>query len=706
MAANLGVVGYAVAAALYLLLSLQLLWSWRGRLLGGLLALAAIITLAWTLGGVWYARVDEWEHGLLPLLEALRNLAWFVFMLGVLGLGEARGRFALWGLGWVAGLALVLGGALILIGISSALVDMPVVLPSGLRIRHLVGLASSVIGLVLVEQIFRNARPERRWGIKFFCLGVGAIYAYDFFLYSDALLFQRLDSSLAYARGLVAAMAVPLLALAAARNPHWSVEVFVSRQVVFHSVALLGTGVYLLAMAAGGYYLRFYGGSWGGFMQAVFLAGAALLLLVLLFSGQIRARLQLFLSKHFYRSKYDYRDQWMRFTAALAVGAAPSRGLERVLEALGELVDSPGGQLWLRRPWGRFEPAATRNMTEPDLGRGSAAAQDPRQTEDASGLVSFLSRTGWVIDLREYAEAPEGYPDLNPPAWLRRCADAWLVVPLPHRGQVLGFVVLSRSRAMRRLNWEDYDLLKTAAYQAAGFVAQHQADAELAEARQFEAFSRLTTFVVHDLKNIIAQLSLLTANADRHKGNPEFMEDALDTVRNSVEKMQSLLEQLRSGGGAASGGQRRICVELCALARRAVAERARGRPVPSCECPGSEVWIVGDPERLTHVLGHLVSNALEAVTAEGRVAVEVARRGGEAVVTVEDNGIGMDAEFIRDRLFRPFDSTKGRKGMGIGVYQSRETVVAQGGRLEVDSRPGQGSRFRLLFPCAEDCPPL
>ncbi|RMD78560.1 MAG: PEP-CTERM system histidine kinase PrsK, partial [Gammaproteobacteria bacterium] len=341
-----GVLGYGLAALAHLVLAFVLLTSWRGRLQGALLAAAVCLTVLWAglAAGLQAGLGPGWvpAEGLLEL--ASRGL-WLAFLLRLLspreGVLGARVRpLAVAGLLSAALLALLLAAPWL--GLPAGLGRM-----QGLDLRLVGFLALAVLGLVAVEQLYRNTAPERRWGIKFLCLGVGGLFAYDFFLYADAVLFQRLDPHLWDARGLVDALAAPLLAVAAARNPQWSLDVFVSRRMVFHGVALTGAGLYLLAMAAAGSYIRYWGGSWGRVFQVAFLAGAGLLLPALLGSGSLRARLRVFLDKHFFSYRYDYREEWLRLTRALAGEGEGERPLpERAVAALGAMVDCAAGALW------------------------------------------------------------------------------------------------------------------------------------------------------------------------------------------------------------------------------------------------------------------------------------------------------------------------------------------------------------------------
>jgi putative PEP-CTERM system histidine kinase len=590
---------------------------------------------------------------------------------------------------WSAGILLI-GLMIIALTLAPIFVSQPLGSTLGIDARIVGHLSLAVLGLVLVEQLFRNTRAENRWAIKYLCLGVGGLFAYDFFLYSDALLFKRLDAGLWQARGLINALVVPLIAVSAARNPEWSLDVFVSRRMVFHSAAVLGAGIYLLAMAAGGTYVRIYGGDWGYVAQAVFLFGALLVLLILLFSGQAQAKLKVFLNKHFYNYKYDYREEWLRFIRTLAAGAPGASLRERAIEALANIMDSPGGALWWRREAQRYEFVAHWNMSEV----GSAQ-------EDADGsLVRFLTERNWVVDLNEYEQKPEAYATLQLPEWLQGLHKAWLVVPLLLREELVGFVVLTQSRAPRTCNWEDNDLLKTAGREAASHLAQMEAAEALANARQFEAFNRLSAFLIHDMKNVVAQLSLVVNNAAKHRHKPEFVEDAFKTIENAATKMHHLLNQLRSG--TVNRG-RLSQVDLEQLLREVIAAHQARKPAPVLLSHAQGLIMRVERDRLADVFGHIIQNAQEATPPDGRVEVVLENSGAKAVIEVRDTGSGMDGDFIRNRLFRPFDSTKGRSGMGVGAYEAREFIRELGGQLDVQSEPGVGTCFHIQLPRATVC---
>jgi putative PEP-CTERM system histidine kinase len=682
---DIGTIGYSFAALLFFLLSVLLFTSWRGKLEGAFLLSAVFITALWHVSAViWLQLGGVWSSSAYVFLENARNIAWFIFLFRLLvpfkmQAGRDARLFT-----FLPGLVLIGASLMLLLETINVLLiaaqQGPLI--ADLELPNHLGLA--IIGLILIEQLFRNTRLEQRWKLKYLYFGIGSIFAYDFLLYADAFLFTHVDQDLWNARGYVNALVVPMLAVAAARNPGWSVKVFVSRKVVFHTTALVGAGIYLLFMSAIGYYIRYYGGTWGKAAQMVFFFLALATLVALLFSSHLRSRTKVFLNKHFFRYKYDYREEWLRIIHTLSDGEPGTQIRERVIKALADLVDSGGGLLWMRDESGSFQ----------SVSHWQAAECHATLSADSS-LANFFKDRDWIVDLDEYAGYPDLYENLQLPGWLEEIQYAWLLLPIRHHSELIGFMVLIRPRAPRQINWEDRDLLKTASQQAASYLALLKASEDLARANQFEAFNRLSAFVVHDLKNLVAQLDLVVTNAARHKNNPAFMEDAINTVDHAATKMKRLLAQLRQGRFSKSSSR---VFPLAEALQEAVRGHSGFLPVPELQVSGEAGLVVADKDRLSAVIGHLIKNAQEATADDGFVRLEMDEKGGELWVTISDNGSGMEAGFIRDRLFQPFETTKGNAGMGIGVYESREFIRSLGGVITVESEVGRGTVFTLRLP--------
>jgi putative PEP-CTERM system histidine kinase len=686
---SVALTGYALAAIAYLALLAMMIANWHG---GGT---ARWLGAAIAVSGVWCANVTYQLYNVPGIVmsagdllggEILRDVAWLVVLGRLLRQASGSDRSPRWITLAIAAISVLAVIAIAALGVPASWIARDADLHAvAVRIAVLsLLLMVSVFALVLVEQLFRSVVPAQRWKVKYLCFGLGGLFAFDFYMYSEALLFQAVDINEWGARGYVNVLMVPLIGIALARNPDWSSGVHVSRKMVFHTVTLLGAGAYLIAMSIAGYYIRFIGGDWGLVGQTVFLFCAVVLLFAVMFSGEARARLKVFFNKHFARAEYDYREEWRTITDVLS-GAPLEPGLrERALTALADVVESTGGALFRRGSDG-FRVAASTNLTLP-------AGLEVRMDDP---IVRFLIERSWVINLDEYRGQPQVYGDLQLPEWLRHDPRAWLIVPLLQHEELYGFVVLAQGRAPVVTNWEVRDMLLMTGRQIAGHLALLDANEALIEARQFEAFNRLSAYVVHDLKNLIAQLSLVVSNAARHRANPAFMDDAIATVGNAVDKMSRLLAQLRMGRLDAGDARR---VSLVALVQDAIRHRSGGKPVPTFAADQGDCFVVANPDRLTAVVEHLVQNAQDATPADGTVEVRLARDAVGAELTVADTGSGMDPVFMREHLFRPFRTTKGNAGMGIGVYESREFLRAIGGRLDVRSEVGRGTTFTLRIP--------
>ncbi|WP_420474423.1 XrtA/PEP-CTERM system histidine kinase PrsK [Noviherbaspirillum sp. ST9] len=681
-------VSYSVATAAYLLLFALLLVKWRGSRHGALLVLACGVTVVWSASIVLITMRNMPISMHIGLLEMLRNASWSAFLLGVLS--PSYRTFIIAGYRASKQVLLFAGiyGVLLIAYLLAYAADGIVSEIAGTLSGSIGFIVMAVMGMLLIEQLFRSTSEKSRWGIKFACLGIGGLFAYDFYLYVDALLFRQVNAEIWAARGGAIAFAVPLIAVSAARNPDWSVGISVSRRILFHSVTLIGSALYLLAVAAAGYYLRFFGGEWGTVLQVTFLFGAFFLLIAVLFSGTFRSWLKVFISKHFYNYGYDYREEWLKFTRMLSV-EGPQLG-ERAIEAIAQLVESPKGVLYMRNESDECVVVAEWNTSFPNA------------PEPADGsLCTFLRNRQWIIDIQEYDTQPEKYEGLTLPGWLRRFPQAWLIVPLLQNTTLLGFVVLSRPRSKITLNWEVLDLLKIVGIQTAGYLAKQQSADALAVARQFETFNRMSTFVVHDLKNLVSQLALLVANAERHKGSAEFQRDMLETIEHAVHKMRVLLQKFNRESTTEKSGP----VSLDRILHQAIASKSAADPKPRLEVQREGLAVSANSARLERVIGHLIQNAIEATARDGQVTVRLTEQEGSAVIEVIDTGSGMSEQFIRARLFRPFESTKAA-GMGIGVFETREYVHQIGGQLDVDSEVSKGTTFRVrlpLFVDEQDC---
>lgn len=673
------ITSYLIASAAYLAGAALLGVSWRGQRTGALLILAMLLSVLWSA----FLAYAGWQETVavhwLMLAEVLRYGAWLVFLTALSGVWQMS-RLML-GLR-VATHALWIMLALYCLWPASGLQQVATH-PFNPNVPLMGVLVLALTGVMFLEQIYRNVPSDKRWALKFLVISLGMLFAYDILMYSFAVLYGQFYVSAWAARGFINVLLVPPLLVAAARNPQWSLDVGVSRRVVFYSTSLMVVAFYIISTAIGGYYVRLYGGDWGRVAEIALVCFALLLMFLVVSSGQARSRLRLFLHKNFFSFRHDYREQWLRLTTTLS--ASETELSLRAVRAIAQTMDSPAGALFTRGETDSFELIAFWNMSvAPGL---KFPAQIP--------AFEFMREHRWIYDLDQ--PPPHGAEELKAPGELSSLPHAWLLVPLVLEERLIGFVVLAQARARRKLDWEDIDLLRAAGSQVASALAQAADARQLAEAQQFEGFNRLTAFLMHDLKNIAAQQSLLLQNAKNHKDNPAFVDDMLTTVENSVQRITRLLQQLRGDAEPVAHSR----VQLLVVIDKALKECSAHRPKPDFVPPVDDLWVKADAQQLAAVLVHLVRNGQDATVPDGRVSLEVRSSAKHAIIDIKDDGDGMDDDFIRNRLFQPFFTTKASKGMGIGAYQAREYVRSLGGKLGVSSNPGKGTVFTIQLPLSE-----
>ena len=673
--------GYFLSAATSLLLLVLLSSAWRGRISGILLWMAVFGQLLWSVSALfWHNSEAAFWQWLYAVLDGGRYIFWLLLLFSLLKpLHDSRSQLSSW-----------LQKKSIWLALPAILVVSKFVPPISVYWQSLTNVSLhfitlfvlSLFCLVLTEQLYRHTRKDHRWALKFLCLGVGLVFLFDFYLYSDALLFSRIRMDIEAARGYLALIYWPMVAIAVARNPRWSIELVISRSLAVRSAVVMFAGVYLLLMALAGYYLNSSGSEWGEAFLLVLVFSAGIVLLLIIVSGSFRSRVKLLVNKHFFASQYDYRKEWLTFSEQLSVASqSDTQFLPEITKAMALIVDSPGAMLWTKQSNDRFIYQAHWCMRHKgDLG-------------DISAVANYLQRAAWVIELTEYRESPEKYDDLVLPDWILRIPRCWAIVPLILGGDLVGIVFLSTPLAGRRIDWEDRDLLKTAGQQLASYVKLYRTTLDLVDARQFEAFHRLSAFVVHDLKNVSAQLSLITTNAKKHQSNPAFVKDAFETVDNAVNKMNRMLDHLRKD--RADTAVTTDLVNLNKILTKVLTTRQSQQPEPSFAIPNNDISVRADVDKLSSVLNHLVQNAQEATADDGKVLLTVDFAEEDVLIIIADTGCGMSDEFVQTRLFKPFDTTKGNAGMGIGVYQSREIIDSFGGTLSVKSQLGQGTQFTI-----------
>jgi signal transduction histidine kinase len=544
------------------------------------------------------------------------------------------------------------------------------------QIGVIVEVLATIAVLYGLEPSVRKSYGTTRWRLKYLALGLGGIFVVRFYFLSQLLLFQTLvreglEIASVTLLGGLAFSVVGLVRTDALRG-----DLSVSRHFVYRSIVVGICGVYLMLAGLAGWVLNTLGIPDKAFWGSLVLFVSALGLASLLLSESLRWRVRRYVSTHFYASKHDYREQWRSFTDTLAtrvtVDGIGGQLLRSVMETLGTtrgalyLADRSDRTLQLAVAQGTGRLPQSLAFTMADFSTRPAGPEAALLTAIGNGRVEPFVAAGFVV-----------------------------AVPLPAHGELVGVLLVGAERTDAPYSQEDLDLLSTLGEQGASAIATARLSEQLAESRAFDAFNRLSSFIIHDLKNSISALSLLTQNAKRHFDDPEFRQDALRTLDRTVARMQSLLGRLSRG--QAGDGLVLEDVSLNDLTEDLVTAALAGTRVrPTLELEAA-LPARADVDAIQRVLQNLITNAVEAMDGEGEITVRTVKRDGLVGCSVTDTGCGMSEEFIRKSLFVPFSTTK-KGGWGIGLYQAREIVAAHGGRLEVASQEGRGTTVTLLLP--------
>ncbi len=669
----------------------------------------AVCALA--LGGWLLARRKERGPAVVAKAAALGLTA--AWALGVAGLGAAHpATSALLSLAYLAWLWMLYRlfasderdkrvGAIRPVVLVLAFVELMqlVLLPGRGDDPGLLGLNETIVGfevtfrllfcvgaLVLVHNLYAGASAPAREALRWPAAALAVMWLYDLNLSTVAYLSQHLPAGLVVLRGAAMLLAVALLAIGSLRH-EGDLRFSPSRSFAFRSFSLLIIGGYLAVMVLVTQGLAFVGSELAPLVQPGFVVLAGAIALTVLPSRRLRGWLRVTLSKHLFQHRYDYRAEWLRFTDTMGRAGPTAPPLrERIVQAVADITDSPRGVLLTPREEGGMALDARWQWQEIDV---PAEALSPAATR-------FFEDSQFILDLDDVRRGlADTIPEDARPTWLVDEQAAWAMVPLLHYERLVGLVLLARPPAARRLDWEDFDLLRVVGRQLASYLAEQGSQDALGEAQRFDEFNRRIAFVMHDIKNLASQLALLARNAEKHADNPAFRADMLLTLRNSAEKLQALLARL--GRYGAHGGEGGEPVPLDDMLARIAARYAAQHEVILIERVPCQV--LADREALEQALVHLVQNAIEASSEGTPVFLDLRVEEPHAVVEIIDSGSGMSPEFIRTRLFKPFHSSK-PGGFGIGAFEARELIRAMGGRLDVESREELGTRFRILLPLA------
>ena len=633
---------------------------------------------------VWAALLLSANFPLSNIGKMIRDLAWFGYLLATTrGFDQApqtrrRITAALLALGTLAVARLGLAAAMLS---SSSLDTIHDLLVASLVIGWLL----AVGGVFFAHLLYRALTSSSGSGFRLILIILGVIWAYDVNLITVMLLGFSQAPWLVAVQGVFALLLMPALALAARRKERWKVTL--SRKAATSSMMFLAVGTYFVAISATSRALVWAGQN-DEVAKTVLAIALSLGCAIVAFFPQAGPWLKTVLVENLFEHRYDYRVEWLRFSATIS---DRSRGdltpEERVIRSVADVTESASGLLLLADRKGELDIAGSWNW--------QYAVPVGQDLPAAPAWLDFMAQTGRIITLDEIRNGETGPGDELVPGWLLGAEKAWAGVPLVRAETLIGLIVLGRPAFDRALDWEDFALLKVIGRQVAMHLADAQSQAELEQARQFDEFNRRFAFIIHDLKNVVSQLSLVSSNAAEHGANPKFQEAMARTLAGATDKMKVLLARLSADGPTTPN---LTSVDLGQLLTEIADNRQHQYRLAVALEPDCQAW--ADPEQLRQAIDHLIQNAIEASPPapadQSPIGLALERNGGQAVITIKDGGIGMSPEFIRKELFKPFASSK-QGGFGIGAAEAKALIEAMGGKLDVMSVEGAGTQFSIYL---------
>jgi putative PEP-CTERM system histidine kinase len=555
---------------------------------------------------------------------------------------------------------------------------------------HLLWIVSAVMILMNLERTFRHATGHKRWQTKFMFLGIGGIFAVHLFTDSQTVLFNGVNTGLDIVE--IGALFVGdiLILLSLFRGKPLNIGIQLSHQLLYSSLTLLIAGGYFIAVGVISWLsIRF---EWiGNIHVAIFLIFLATIgMAAILLSDRLRMKRKRFISRHFKRPQYDYQKIWEGFTTRTTSITLTRDLCDIIVKMVSETLEILSVSLWLvdekqeRLAFGGSTVFTDEQVVELKLfSRGSTgliqAMTDQTMPVDLVGIED-----DWASDLKRISAFTE-----TKESRIRYC------VPLNAAGQLIGIMTLSEKVFYEPLSFEESELVKNIADQAAAGLLNLKLSEQLRQVKELEAFQSMSAFFMHDLKNLASKLSLVTQNLPNYMDNPEFRADALKTISQSVAKINamssrlSLLSQKLEFAFKETGVHELIVATVADVKNYTnVTVSLNLNPVP---------LISIDPDQIRKVIENLLLNASDALGQDGEITVSTSHKDNWVEISVRDNGRGISREFIEKSLFRPFQTTK-KQGMGIGLYHCKTIVEGHGGRIEVESQEGRGTTFRVLLP--------
>ena len=539
-------------------------------------------------------------------------------------------------------------------------------------------IVGTVFNLVQIENTLRSSSGTKRWQIKYVIFGVASILGYFIYISSYRLLFSALSFQNIHIGSAIIIVSTMIMAVFIVKQRLLDVDIFISRYVVYNSFTVMIVGLYLLALG-----ILYYKVPYDYFFTAFFTFLTILALFILLFMENLRRKIQLFINKHFYKHKYEFRDKWMETIEKISRKSSVDDILATLRDMVSETTGAKPVYLWTYDQVTRTYQTKQKAVDEP-----------LRRIPADSSFVRRLKKYNAPFTVEDISD---GATDSEALAVMFSDTGTVLCAPLVTDQQVIGFIMQGPDRSNEPYVQDDFEILTAMTTQAAVQIKNITMALELMAAKEVDTFNRLSTFIMHDLKNLTNSLSLISQNAQYNMDNPEFQKDTIKTIEGTVSRMKNLIERLSS----VPKGMELKMVETDV--KSFITEILRKIRLPEDKkvviTSGADFMppFYIDREAVEMVLINLIINAYDSIDTNGVIKINANYCSESVNIMVSDNGSGMTGEFIDTSLFRPFKTTK-RNGFGIGLYQCKTLIEAHGGTISVESTPGTGTRFTVTLP--------
>ena len=540
-----------------------------------------------------------------------------------------------------------------------------------------------VVNLIQLENTLRSSSGEARRRAKYVIFGVGGILAFFIYLASQPLLFGSLNIPGLPIVSAVILISTSVMALSIIKHRLMGMDIFISRYVVYNSLSLVLVGVYLLSVGVIAHAIRYFDIPFDYFFTTLFIFISILALAILLFSSRVRRKSQLFITRHFYRQKYEFREKWLEATERVSLKRTVEEISKTLREMISETIAPRSVHLWLY------------NSTSGEYHGDEGIPEEFKSIPRTHPLIERAKALGapFMIDGID-GEAQEMEIEA-----VATATKSVLCAPMAAGRIIVGLVLLGKDLSGEPYTEDDFGFLKALTTQAAVRIRNITLSEDILNAKEVEAFHRMSSFIMHDLKNLTNSLSLVSQNARENIDNPEFQKDAIRSIDSTVERMKGLIGKLSElpGGLDLHKGPVQIKSIVNSALRKLPLKGAKKVTVVNDVDASHSVDV--DPETMDMVILNLLKNAFEAVGADGIITVCSALNNGNVDVTITDNGVGIPREYMQSSLFKPFKTTK-KGGFGIGLFQCKAIIDAHGGKIEVQSTEGDGTTFKLTLPGA------